>query len=261
MTTIRVKKDARYFSASNEPFNDKRLSWEARGLMGYLLSKPNNWKIRMHDLDEQGPAGARKLKRMLAELRLYGYMNRIRVKLDNGKFDWITDVYESPAQNPNPTKDVIKTIPTKRTTGKKVKASGAKRTSAKRTSAKRTSAKRTDLTKTDSPITELQNTEVIINKDSLDYFKSKFGKFHGEKELYQWAIFYDSVGPDRAKEISEWAYRKEIHLANRPSLLDSLMSAAKKWTSKPGKKQTAAEAAANGDTSKYDDPKWKDFLA
>jgi DnaD/phage-associated family protein len=101
MTTIRVKKDDHYFAASNEPFNDKRLSWEARGLMGYLLSKPNNWQVRMTDLENQGPAGGRKLKRMLAELRMCRYMNRIRVKLPNGKFDWITEVYESPAQNPN----------------------------------------------------------------------------------------------------------------------------------------------------------------
>jgi DnaD/phage-associated family protein len=123
MTTIRVKKDARYFSASNEPFNDKRLSWEARGLMGYLLSKPDNWEVRSADLDAQGPAGSRKIKRMLAELKMYGYMNRIRIKLPNGKFEWTTEVYESPSQNPNPSKGIIKT-------------SGAKRTSAIPTSAK-----------------------------------------------------------------------------------------------------------------------------
>ncbi len=102
MTTIRVKKDERYFSASNEPFNDTRLSWESRGLMGYLLSKPNDWQVRMTDLDKQGPAGEHKLRRMLAELRKAGYMNRIRVVREGHKFDWITEVYESPSQNPRP---------------------------------------------------------------------------------------------------------------------------------------------------------------
>lgn len=256
MTTIRVKKDERYFSASNEPFNDKRLSWEARGLMGYLLSKPNDWKIRMHDLESQGPAKGRKLKRMLAELRLYGYMNRIRTKLDNGKFDWTTDVYESPSQNPKPTKGIIIAIPTKRTTGKKSKTSGAKRTGAKSTR-----AKRTDLTSTDSPTTELQNTEIVINKDALDLFKTYLGKFLGTKELYRWTLIYDSVGPQVATELVEWAKKNEIHLANRPRLLNSLETAARKWNKKPAKKQTAAEAAAAGDTSKYDDPKWQEFLA
>jgi hypothetical protein len=256
MTIIRVKKDKRYFSASNEPFNDKRLSWEARGLMGYLLSKPDGWKTRMHDIKNQGPAKDRKVERMLAELRLYGYMNRIRLKLESGKFDWITDVYESPSQNPNPTTEIIKTSVSKRTTGKKKKTSGAKRTSASRTS-----AKRTDIVSTDESSTELGNTEIIINKISLDLFRDALGKFHGEKELYRWALIYDSVGPQIANELVEWAKKNEIHLTNRPKLLNSLETAARKWIKKPAKKQTAAEAAAAGDNSKYVDPKWQEFLA
>jgi DnaD/phage-associated family protein len=136
MSIIRVRKDAKYFSASNEPFNDVRLSWESRGLMGYLLSKPNNWQVRQKDLEKQGPAGSRKVKRMLAELRLYGYMNRIRTKMEDGKFDWTTEVFESPSQNPRPSKGIIKTSGTKCT------------------SANSTSAKPLDIDITDSPSTE-----------------------------------------------------------------------------------------------------------
>ncbi len=109
MSTIRVKKDANYFAASNEPFNDERLSWEARGLMGYLLSKPNDWKVNQKDIMNKGQAGERKVKRMLVELRKAGYMNRIRVTLEHNKFDWITEVYESPSQNPRPSSKFTKT--------------------------------------------------------------------------------------------------------------------------------------------------------
>lgn len=108
MTTIRVKKDARYFTASNEPFNDKKLSWEARGLMGYLLSKPNDWQVNQTDIEKQGTAGREKVRRMLAELRKYGYMNRIRITVEHNKFDWITEVYESPSQNPSINSGFIK---------------------------------------------------------------------------------------------------------------------------------------------------------
>ncbi len=100
---IRVKKDARYFAASNEPFNDVRLSWEARGLMGYLLSKPDTWQVQVTDLENKGPAKEHKLRRMLAELRKAGYMNRIRLTIPGGKFNWMTEVYESPSLNPKPT--------------------------------------------------------------------------------------------------------------------------------------------------------------
>ena len=103
MSIVRVRKDARYFAASNEPFNDKRLSWEARGLMGYLLSKPDHWEVKLADLENNGPAGEHKLGRMLSELRAAGYMNRIRVRHEDGTFSWVTEVYESPSQNQKPT--------------------------------------------------------------------------------------------------------------------------------------------------------------
>jgi hypothetical protein len=136
MTTIRVKKDSRYFTASNEPFNDKNLSWETRGLMGYLLSKPNNWQIRMDALEKAGPAGNYKLRRMLAEARKYGYMNRIRITLPGNKFDWITEVYESPSLNPNPSASYRKS-----------------------TSGSSTSGKPTDIVNTEGEITEPLNIE------------------------------------------------------------------------------------------------------
>lgn len=101
MSIIRVRKNANYFTASNEPFNDKSLSWEARGLMGYLLTKPDHWEARTVDIENQGPAGNRKVRRMLAELRRAGYMNRIRITREDHTFDWITEVFESPSQNPN----------------------------------------------------------------------------------------------------------------------------------------------------------------
>lgn len=141
MSIIRVRKDARYFSASNEPFNDKRLSWESRGLMGYLLSKPNGWQVRMDNLEKQGPAGNFKLRRMLAELRSCGYMNRIRIVNEDKTFDWITDVYESPSQNPNPSKGIIK-------------ASGGFPTSGSSTSGTATRGKLPDIVITDESITE-----------------------------------------------------------------------------------------------------------
>lgn len=96
---VRVRKDARYFVASNIPFNDERLSWEARGVMGYLLSKPDDWQVRMTDLQRRGPAGMRIIKRVLAELRKAGYMSRERKRTTEGKFIWITTLYESPELN------------------------------------------------------------------------------------------------------------------------------------------------------------------
>ena len=103
MPTVRVKKNDKYFVASNEAFQDSRLLWETRGLLGYLFTKPNDWEVRMADLIRQGPAKADKLRRMLANAMQFGYVNRIRLSLPGGTFDWVTEVYESPSQNPSPT--------------------------------------------------------------------------------------------------------------------------------------------------------------
>ena len=94
---IRLPKVEKYFAVDNALFSDERLSWEARGLMGYLLSKPDDWQVRLHDLQARGPAGEYKIRRMLAELRAAGYIHRRRIKRADGTFGWVTTIFESPS--------------------------------------------------------------------------------------------------------------------------------------------------------------------
>jgi len=98
-TIIRLEKVARYFVVDNALFSDTQLSWEARGLMGYLLSKPDDWRVRLYELVARGPAGQHKIQRMLRELENAGYLNRKRVKRRNGAFDWETTMFETPSLN------------------------------------------------------------------------------------------------------------------------------------------------------------------
>lgn len=99
MGIIRVKKGrgaARYFVAANEPFTNRAVSWEARGLLAYLLSRPDGWTIQNADLLRQGPAGRDKLSRMLRELKEAGYLVRTRYQNEDGTFSWESFVFESP---------------------------------------------------------------------------------------------------------------------------------------------------------------------
>lgn len=101
MSVYRVNKDRGYFYASNEPFNDKRLSWEARGVMGYLLSKPDGWECRNYDLENQTKAGQHVIKRVMKELQEAGYIYRQRVSDGRNGIRWVTEIYESPSLNPH----------------------------------------------------------------------------------------------------------------------------------------------------------------
>ena len=93
---IRVEKDSNYAVISNTPLNDDQLSWEAKGVLAYLLTKPDDWVIRNHDLEKKGKIGGCKLSRILAELKTAGYLTRTRYKKSDGTFQWETIVYEKP---------------------------------------------------------------------------------------------------------------------------------------------------------------------
>ncbi|RCL00014.1 MAG: hypothetical protein JSC085_001001 [Candidatus Tokpelaia sp. JSC085] len=77
MTKITQKWTSNYVVVPNSLVEDHRLSFEARGVLCYLLSKPNNWKIQIRDLQKQGNLGRDKTYRLLKELRNIGYLEHI----------------------------------------------------------------------------------------------------------------------------------------------------------------------------------------
>lgn len=62
------------------------LSFEARGLLGYLLSKPGDWVVTVQDIMAEGGIGRDKAKAILAELRSAGYVVTEMVKSGAGRF-------------------------------------------------------------------------------------------------------------------------------------------------------------------------------
>jgi DnaD/phage-associated family protein len=205
MSIIRVKKDARYFAASNEPFNDERLSWEARGLMGYLLSKPDDWEVRQMDLERRGPAGGYKIKKMLAELRAYGYVNRYRITNPDQTFTWMTVVYESPSKNPNPSKQVIK-----------LTSSGRFSTSGRSTSGKLHHILSTEIPSTD--LKEQEDDEGRLPITIKNAYEAEIGKMSAgiKKELLEALQSYsekwitDAIHESTVQNKRRWSYAKAI---------------------------------------------------
>jgi hypothetical protein len=104
---IRTQKQRRFTTVDNAPFQDKRLHWDTRGLLGYLLTKPDGWEIRIEDLlkqeepeDGSRATGREKIFRMLRELKTYGYLYRDQVNGVDGRFETICYIYENPHDNP-----------------------------------------------------------------------------------------------------------------------------------------------------------------
>jgi hypothetical protein len=114
-----------------------------------------------------------------------------------------------------------------------------------------------DDTNTETTPETNRKKKLIINPITAQLFIDTFGQFNSQKEQERWGILYDSIGPDRARDIIAWAEKKEIHLANRLSLIDSMETAAKKWKSGPAYKQTAAQS---GNHNKYIEGEYADLI-
>lgn len=93
---IRVKKESHYVVLNKTALNDTRLSWKAKGLHAYMLSKPDDWTFHDIELQKHAKDGRDALKSALKELKDLGYMKRIRNRGQGGKFEYETIVYEIP---------------------------------------------------------------------------------------------------------------------------------------------------------------------
>jgi len=91
---IKVSRPERYTIVSNAAIHDKRLSWDARGLLIWLLSKPANWTVSSDALCKESPAGKDKVSRILRELEGLGYLVRTQNHNADGTFSWESFVYE-----------------------------------------------------------------------------------------------------------------------------------------------------------------------
>ena len=103
---IRTRKEHGDFAVlPKQALNDDRLSWEARGVLAYLLEKPDGWQVYQSDLVKRGPAQDHKVRRIMAELEDAGYVIRQRINGDGGKWTWITEIYETPQPLVQPSSD------------------------------------------------------------------------------------------------------------------------------------------------------------
>lgn len=102
--------EANFYLLDKRISEDERLSWASRGLLVFLLGKPDHWEVSVQHLINQTKQAAKRTGRdgtyaILKELELAGYLTRVRGRADGGEFgkvDYI--VHESPQPSPHPDK-------------------------------------------------------------------------------------------------------------------------------------------------------------
>ena len=113
MAIIRSKREVNFTVIDNCVFERNKLSFAAMGMLGYLLSKPDNWSVSATELAKVTAGTAKKSGRdavysLLDELIAAGFV--IRSKKSNGKMEYT--VFDKPVtDNPYYGKDVLREIP------------------------------------------------------------------------------------------------------------------------------------------------------
>lgn len=96
---IRVRKRPNNFVMIDKTFlEDERLSFKAKGILAYLLSKPDNWKVIVGNLVKFSKDGKSAVYAGLKELKECGYYVKTPIRSEDGRriSRWESTVYEMP---------------------------------------------------------------------------------------------------------------------------------------------------------------------
>lgn len=95
---VRVqKRDSGYTILDPFFLSDERLTWKAKGLLAYLLSKPSNWRVYIADLVKRSKDGRDAVYSAIKELETCGYVERRQTRDEANRITGMeTVIYERP---------------------------------------------------------------------------------------------------------------------------------------------------------------------
>ncbi len=105
---VRVVKNKDYTVINNTSLYDTKLSWKAKAIHVFMLSKPDDWTFHNSELTQWATDGDTSFDTGLKELKKYGYVKKERRRGKNGKFEWVTVVYEVPQLDGEQEQPVVK---------------------------------------------------------------------------------------------------------------------------------------------------------
>lgn len=90
------KNNANPYARIDKAFlNDERLSFRAKGIMSYLLSKPDDWELNTRELQKASKEGRDAVRAAVKELIEFGYVRYKKIHVQ-GKFQHMYTVHEEP---------------------------------------------------------------------------------------------------------------------------------------------------------------------
>ena len=97
-TIYRVVKSANnpYVMIDRRPIDNPAMSWKAKGMLTYLMSRPDGWEVSVSDLINHAKDGEASTRAGLKELKDAGHMKYTKMR-DKGRITgWLIEVFEIP---------------------------------------------------------------------------------------------------------------------------------------------------------------------
>lgn len=252
MSIIKVRKRENPFvQIDSSIFKDTNLSWKAKGVLAYLLSKPADWEIRVTDIINQSTDGRDSVYAALRELRQHGYLIKAPIRNEEGKIkEWIEELYEIPndkarelyakqqASRKKSKKRVVKEMSDEISVDKSVESfvdNMQPKPLTENTEMDNLAQKPfTENPHTDKPYMDKPNTEnpeILIIKNitnidttNIDYSKKEDGTeppINSSQAIIE--KFYKLMQQDLSDvSFNTWIKPLEIHIANKSTMLEAL---------------------------------------
>jgi len=110
MSIIRITKQKNFSIISNIPLNDDNLSFKAKGIWAYLMSKPDDWTVYLGQLAKVSREGKDAVRSGLQELMKFGYIERKHIRNSSGQFtgyEYIVNENSTQEKNQNSKNPVL----------------------------------------------------------------------------------------------------------------------------------------------------------
>lgn len=89
-------KDNPFVMIDRRPVDNAELSFKAKGILTYLMSRPDGWEVSVTDLVRHGTDGEASIRAGLKELRDAGHMKYTTSRKEGRITGWLIEVYEVP---------------------------------------------------------------------------------------------------------------------------------------------------------------------
>jgi len=108
VSIFRNKATSNFTTLSNNLIGNPQLSFKAKGILFYLLSNAESWKVYEQDIQNHAKDGRESIRTGVKELINAGYIHRRRIRDEQGRLrGYEYHVYSEPAETTGPKLTIV----------------------------------------------------------------------------------------------------------------------------------------------------------